>query len=484
MYCNICKTNRNFKTQQALQRHNDAKHPAPARRPNTRNVQPRRRRQAPTTERIGPMLPMQPRATNRSFFLAPTNTGKSTRTFLPSKIPLNLGSTFEGSTWARRILHPNDETVGGGVPIPDLSESQSANFELRHGIILSNPTGSTTENWDIEFAVLPFPDVALAYRYKVVSSSDWSFWQLLTALQNEADPGIATIEQTLDTPFSVSSTPRLGKSSTAARQSFRGLTVELNANAFRDQGIMTAGQWGAKTDRIPMKPSKLESNVSVAPIVDHFIVDSIPTTPDAIIRACPEAGQWNARDGVYLPLRPVDPTHIYQSTHPAVYGVGGSNDDETGSPVVLKDDNTGDEFNYARSLIYVTQDGLPIYTSAAVINQNLGVVIFSGLDPSANLMVRLRSGLEVVPSVNSSLAVFTQNCVTLDDQALKAVQIMSSRLPVCYAAKYNSLGLMLPLIAQLAPTVLSMIGGLLGRRSQPKTQAKRMPAQMIEEGPD
>lgn len=407
-----------------------------------------------------------------TFRLAPTNEGPTGRPYTPQVItnrlrrnPQAIADTAAGRRWALRALHPNDESAGGGAPIPDLSLSQSANLEVRHGTIVTAPNDAVTDksNWDCQFIVLPFPDVALAYRRRK-AGNDWSFFYILNPLQNQVTPG-SFIHEDDTHGFEPGTLPALSESTTSTRQSFRGLTVELNANSISDQGYMTAGQWGAKPSMVPLVPSTKNGSQITAEI-DHYVVESIPGEPDQIIRQCPEAGQWTARQGVYIPCYPTDPTHPYESTGVNVVNNSGDAIVSMGKPVLLRGNNA-DAIQYTPELVYYGTSSTAAATSACFINQNLATVIFSGLDHTANLFLKMRSGVECIPQRESPMAAFTETAPMVDTKALQFVQAMASRIPICYPAKYNSAGLLGALIASKAPAVAGALVNQIRSQMRP-----------------
>lgn len=424
----------------------------PKKQPNNNNNKQQQKKTTPRKgrrQRVGQV---------NTFRLAPTNEGPTGRPYTPNVItnrlrrnPQAIADTAAGRRWALRALHPNDESAGGGAPIPDLSLSQSANLEVRHGTIVTAPADavSSQSNWDCQFIVLPFPDVALAYRYRK-SGNDWSFFYLLSPLQQQASPG-SFIHEDDTHGFDVGTLPALADSTTSARQPFRGLTVELNANSISDQGYMTAGQWGAKPSMVPLVPST-KNGTQITAEVDHYVVESIPGEPDDIIRQCPEAGQWTARQGVYIPCYPSDSTHPYESTGVNVVNNSGDGIQSMGKPVLLRGGNAG-AVQYTPELVYFNTSSTAAATSSCYINQNLATAIFSGLDHTANLFLKMRSGIECIPQKDSPMAAFTEPAPMVDTRALQFVQAMASRIPLCYPAKYNSAGLLGALIASKAPAV-------------------------------
>lgn len=383
----------------------------------------------------------------------------------PNSISASLGSTASGSAWALRALHPCDERTSGGVAIPNLSETESANMEVRHSQILSKP-GSITEagNWDVQIAVLPFADAGIAYRVKSSSTPTWQFWTLLTPTQGNITPGASLLANGA-VPFAPSVAPALSLESTGFRQTFRGLTVVMNSASLTNQGLVTVGQWGVKPDVINLVPATAGATVEPTP-VEHTFISGVPSSPDDIVVTCPQAGQWEARKGVYMPMRFQDPQHDYTPATSNEYIVG-DNMKKMGMPILLGRPGSDDILSYLSALVYVepnTPGNFLIYTSAGRVNQNFGTVIFSGIDATTSLAIKLRSGLELTAKGSSGFANFTASAEILDQQAIDAVQVISTRLKVAYTHDYNSAGLLLGALATAAKTAIPMLANWVANK--------------------
>jgi len=424
------------------------------------------------------------RTTN--FQLAPMTSGSQTGTknSIRSRMPRRLGSTLEGSMWALRALHPCDDSTGGGLPIPDLSQTNSANCETRHLTILSAPADLPNgELWDLQVVILPFSDAVCAYRKRQTSSLDpaWSYWHMVDLTNGTIKPGHNTFSN-ITFPFGVNSLPTLNKDASAFRQSFKGLTIEMDASALFDQGMVTSGQWGTQAD---VEEFKSVFNQALFPnLVDfspmkHVLLKGIPRNKTDVLGACPNAGDWPAKHGVYMPMRFTQNTHDYKEatgTEVQNTSVDPSTTLTSGMPILLYDVNSADNpgtVQYPANLIWDSLNSYgpqgSYYTTAGDINQNLGTCIFSGLHSSAKLSLKTRTGLEFVAVADTTMAAFMSQAPLKDDVALNLVQATQTRLPVVYYAKYNSLGMLLPLIGKAAATILpTLLPHLLDWMSPPK----------------
>lgn len=416
----------------------------------------------------------------RNQFLAPTNEGRN-RFRRDINIPMNLGNTALGSLWARRALHPCDESLGGGVAIPDLAQTEACNFETRHSTSITKPLGLGAGDWDIQLLSPPCPDMSLVYRYKASSAAPtaWSAWIQFAKDQGPILSGLSTLEKDDLSPFMPGRAPNLLIDTTAFRQAFRGITITMNSASLQNQGMVTFGQWGAKGEIGSFPPSRAVT--PNAEPIEHVVLKDVPTDPDSIIIKCPEACQWNAKFGAYMAMRFVDPTHIYNPGTANQYRSGDPVKEYTfGMPLLIAnhDQTPENEFDLSTSYVYDhigvgPEFNRDVRTTSGLINQNIGLFHFVGIDATTNLTVKIRTGLEVVPDSNSIMSAFVQNTPMKDPVALDAVQGIQSKMPIGYEAKYNSLGLILPLIAQAARLVLPALGGFLMNKFLPAPVIKK-----------
>jgi hypothetical protein len=409
------------------------------------------------------MRKRKPRTTN--FSLAPMTSGSQTGTknSIRSRMPRRLGATLEGSLWALRALHPCDDAQGGGLPVPDLSQTNSANCESRHLTTITGPAGAPL--WDLQILVLPFSDAVCAYRKKASTTTEWSYWHLIDQSKGTIKPGRNAFSETVR-PMNVVDLPTLTKDATAFRQTFKGLTIEPNMASFTNQGMVTAGQWGLDVD---VEDFKGEFSVTDLPAnaIKHAIVKGIPTTKTDVLGACPNAGDWPAKHGIYMPMRFTQPTHLYQESTGTELQDTSVNPPTTwvsGMPILLYDVNSADTqiaVPYAAQLIWDESASYgptgSFYTTSGSINQNVGTCIFTGVDTSTTFDIKTRTGIEFVAVADTTMAAFMAQAPLKDQVALDVVQATQTRLPVVYYSKYNSLGMILPLIARAAATILPTV---------------------------
>lgn len=409
--------------------------------------------------------------------------------YLTNKLQgVKLGSTAAGSEFVRRSAHPCDDTLSGGVPIPDASESSSANIEIRHLDFIGAPTGETTaRTWDIQILTLALPDVAVVYRKKFSDKTNWNYWHSLPVSGQTIAPGTTKFLgaiTTLNGGWEEITKPSLVATASSFRQSYRGLTIVPNMSSISNQGFVISGQ----INNLPSVQSlALNYRTDITDDNDANRLDcvtyvSIPDNNDQLMSVCPDASTWEAKKGVYMPMHFVQPTHLYNEAVGATYvkatTAGREEISHTGYPIVLgtSENTTNDNVNLFSGLIYPDSANLgsPFLTTAGVVNSTLGVVIMSGISNDASLEVKTRSGLEFVPKPGSAAAPFITEAPLKDQMALDMAQALQKKLPGSFPHRYNSLGALLPMIMsvgkQLLPHILPQLMSFVSGKLQQNFQ--------------
>ena len=383
-----------------------------------------------------------------------------------------LGSTMDGSEWAIRALHPCDDTRGGGTKIPDLAADMSAAVEDRHTVVVGAPSG-TAGNWDLQVASLGLPDMPLLYRRRK-TGEDWpngGSWSIAFSLDSLSyKPGkfkFAFKDQGICHPEEMLSQPDLLRDATQYRGTFKGLTMVMNANAIQNQGIVTAGQWGNKPSMGVFKASSLpptEPEYARSQEVETAAYLDFPETSDTIVQKVPNAGQWEARRGVYMPMRFEDTVHLYQSGSDGLITNSDGTRNLSGSIVAIGRPG-GNIVDSNFILVSSGSGGTTYYTTAGAMNYLVGTVFFEGLDHSASILMKVRQGLEIVPDAQNPLKSAVLNSPEKDEVALDMVKSVNRRLPLAYEHKYNSLGFLLPLLGKVATAVLPTVMPWLAKKA-------------------
>lgn len=399
-----------------------------------------------------------------------------------SLLPLTRHFTEAGRDFFMRALHPNDDSRGGGVFIPDDVTIDRAISEHRPYGVITKPNGLDTGNWDVQIAILPVADMGPVYRVKA-SSADATKWSCFQPLPDSTSVRFGQVacaysSSSTGTPAKLVALPSLLLQSTQFRQAFKGLTIVLNASSLNDQGYVTAGQWGnkPKEEEAPLWSGVGTPAPDYAQTVRCLIFNDVPVDESGIVSACPEAGMWEARRGIYMPMRYEDPTHIFNGGDSSEYQEQDSTvRQQMGFPICIP--NQSDRWALGNDAVRTgfdtgssTKPGDNLATTAGNINQSFGLIQFTGLADTASLVCKMRVGLEVVPDHESPDAKYAVKGPPKDQMALDAIVAVSNRLPVVYEHKYNSLGMLLPLIGKVAssvlPTVAPWLAQTIGRGAQ------------------
>jgi len=409
-------------------------------------------------------------------------------------VPNNLGRTAEGSYWVARALHPCDETKGGGAPIPDLTQTESANLEVRHFNNLSSPGNPAAGNWDCQIAVLPFVDSVVVYRRKLATDVAWGLWNMLDLRAGNIKPGSNAVDAGIVAQSAL--LPTLIADTTGFRQTFKGVTVIHNSSSLEDQGYVTVGQWGTTVAVEEMAHVFNDyAEPTDNPVAKFMVIRDIPTTPSDVMKQAPKSVAHKAREGVYLPMRFNQPVHEYQPATGYQVNIttggttGGEKVQTKGYPLMLQETTVESETellaNLSKSLVWqgtptftgTVAPGSPdnnpdtgtFYSTAGNINQNLGVAIFTGLDAKAELEVKSRTGIEMIPKDDRVAASFMTDAPMKDQMALDMVQSVQTKMPLALPERYNSLGAIVALIAKgvalVAPLIQSGVQYFRNRKS-------------------
>jgi hypothetical protein len=392
------------------------------------------------------------------------------------------GLTPHGKDFALRVLHPNDDTTEGGVFVPDSVSVGRAVFENRHSMVLSSPSGLVGDNWDIEILTLPVPDVPLVYRTKASDSPTWSYWKAAGNNSGTIPAGLFQPGNTAHPLAAPVLTPKLISDTDQFRQAFKGLTIVMNSSSLHNEGYVTAGQWGDQGKLTELYPHYGSGTASQR--IAHMYFEDIPDSPDEIVIKCGQAGQWEAKKGIYMPSRYDKSTNEMSSGFENDWEDPDRNITRIGAPILLQGSNaTVDTINYRSDVVFFNDVNSQIVCTAGRTNQSLGCAIFTGLNKSAQLICKVRSGVEVCPTSQSSWAAFGESNVPMDENAIKLVSQVQARLPVVFEHKYNSAGLLLPLVARIAATVLPSIMPWIGSKIR-NVFGSRAKARYVAEGPD
>lgn len=484
--CPTC--NKQFKTSEGLTAHRAAVHgvPAPRKQGQSRNGAGGQGRSS------NPLITVPARnenpPPNERFGGAKVERAGVNSLGLHAQIESRLGVTTVGREWAMRALHPCDDATGGGVCIPDLSADMSVAMENRHVTTLSAPAG-TTNTWSAMIFMPPLADIPVVVKIRDDSAQNNEFWQLNWQEPQFGDsdlvtPGTVNIGGD-PTAFRLWTQPTLSKWSEQFRLTFRGVTTHLISSALTNTGKVTMGQWG---DTPVSVMDNVDSGGGQSSPTAVTLIESIPVNGDQLVQKVPAAGRWEARKGAYMVMRFNNPTHLYtglNGNQAVVAGDSGRRD--AGRPVIIRAVRPdGGQVSDRPSIIWRNPPTAPdsegtAYTTAGVVNQQAGMILYEGLDKGATIDIKVRSGLELVAGSTSPWAPFMSSNIADDPRARIRVHQVQRQIPLAYEAKYNSLGALLgtiwgalqPIVSGILPGLGSSLGGMAARAIAPRGGRRR-----------
>lgn len=389
--------------------------------------------------------------------------------------------TPDGADFVHRSCHPNDDARAGGVFIPDDTTADRAILESRPYAVIQYPgaTTPTPTNWDVMVCVTSLSDIPFVYRWRNSGddNADWSPWIAPSSdnfVQHGSITGVAPVPDAGPTEPKVTRTPSLLNDATQFRQAFKGVTIVMNCSTLYDQGYVTAGQWGNKAKVVNLVPTSYDALATTGSKVEALVYDEVPYTMSDIISACPEYGQWEAKKGIYMPMRYDDPVHQFNGgVSNALTPPNLADEQKSGAPIMLASRNRTRNPDFGSDYfplygVFTTKgtggtvDVIP--TTAGDVNQTFGVILFSGIDYRSQLILKCRLGLDLVPSPRSPYAAMAKKGPVKDQLALDLATSIQSKLPVVYEHKFNSLSMIVPWIGKAAMAVLPTLAPWVGSK--------------------
>jgi hypothetical protein len=387
---------------------------------------------------------------------------------------LPLGTTPAGQAWCTKCLHPADNATP--VAIPDHQAKPHAFLAFSSQYTISPPgTLSSTDSWAGD--LLLSPDVigpAAWYTDKTGNFAE-PLVDRLHATSGLLNHGLnSQITGTGSTPEEIyqNKLSTLQLNVREMRPAYFGATVELQAPSLADQGTVTCSQYDLADDffsftgiHTVQKNIAAQKLLAMVRLGDMATYGSMMSTPGSYI------GQ--AKEGVYAPLK-LSPealhfTNVRSSvqTHSDwdAYASATASDTLT----VTASTGTTGPIGCCRDVCIPLTDGtgttirderLPRLTSRVI------HMCFRGLSPSATLVLTIRHGYEATIPPGSIYSPYITMPPMYDQPSIDAYFAIARQLADAYPGDYNSLGALLPIIADIAsetlPKVLPALRDLWG----------------------
>lgn len=358
--------------------------------------------------------------------------------------------------WALKAVHPNGETVTSSAGIPDHTNVPVVTPEMRVNYTIVG-TLETQGNSDVDIVVLPYSHLAFMWRRRPTGSpepdidKDWNyvFFPVAGEYGSEFSAQCVPLDGTADPESEVVqfdyATSKLPIQYGRTRSMYTGITAHLDAPTLADQGRLVAGQLALEQTPTTFSEVVGRKGTKSYKILDPIQISSIegrlPMTESALFQATPGAVVWEAREGVYMPMRFRDPVHLF------------GNDLRETLAAVSYDTGT-----------YLLQDTRKFgIVPGSLLNELTGVILFRGIDNRANINVKVRRGLESLVDSATAIAPFQHQSPVLDPLAIDRVTQIAQSSPMAYPACYNDWGEILNVIKQVVGVVkpvAKFVGGL------------------------
>jgi hypothetical protein len=354
----------------------------------------------------------------------------------------SLGSTDDGRKWAISALHPCEDALATPSGIPDHTQVPIVSPSFRNSTNIAMPAGLSDSSWDLQLVMLPSPEIDYIWRARANASTNWSAW---TLVRPSTFPALAS---GLATTLGASGYSKY-------RFQGRGYTLHHIASATTNQGVVVAGQINAiagPTTTVVSATPKAAGQIRDA----RYNPYTVPASSQELTQQDSLSVEWNAPNGIYMPLRFPDPVHNYV--------------DAADGEVVVYDAGTTPPTQVPQSFFTVSSalsnGGPPVvnqiidiptpafqtpvdvpgadsigYGASNPGNLFAGVVFFLGLSPSASVQVKSRMHLECqVDTSGTAVQPFLHSSPILDRQAMDIVATIGQVQSHAYPAKFNDFG--------------------------------------------
>jgi hypothetical protein len=380
-----------------------------------------------------------------------------------SETQIPLGTTPIGQDWCMKALHPADQATP--VSVPD-SQSRPSAFLAFQGQYKIAPTGlalAATDTWDCDILLtgdMISPgafsfDKTGAYSGGLLTKNYFNSGSQRHFLNAQLTGSGATQEEAYQAKLAT-----VTANIREARLAYSSCTLDLQAPALSNQGVINCVQYEV--------PDDVFTGCYISTVSDQLVAlktiqcthwDQFATFDT--IQSLPNAYTGKAVDGVYA-VHKLSPEDLHyrnmrqtQACHSGWNPVT-SAEVQDQIPIHASTGVTG-PIGCCRDLTVATPSGvgswiqderLPRFTDRVI------HICCRGLAPTSTFYLTVRSGYEITVSPGSIYSPYVRNPVPVDDVAQKAYFAISRQLKDAYPSEYNSLEMLLPVIAELAGQVL------------------------------
>jgi len=365
-----------------------------------------------------------------------------------------LGTTESGRSFAFKALHPCGEEITAGAGIPDHVSESVCTPEFRTNTVITSLPSPGASNDDIDIVLLPFPDIPMMWRRYVSGSriNRNANWNVVYNPTNTPSTDYMEITRRKGTSTTLEIAPMTApiKASSYVSQYARtrgtyfGATVHLDAPTLADQGRIVSAQLAVPYDSSVGPLFDMNGWDATGTYTDSYFgtaelvsLGDIPFDESKLVQAAPGAAVWEAREGVYMPLRFRDPVHNFEATNVGTRYLAIANSDSYITPnatLMVRSTQVSTPPGSATGNTTVTG-----VAALSVLNFNTGIILVRGISSQANLQIKTVMGTESLVSTSSSISPYQHLSPPLDRLALDRVTEVAQATPFVYPASYNDL---------------------------------------------
>lgn len=407
-----------------------------------------------------------------------------------------FGISESAKDWVIKTLDPAATLSTKGIPDMNACSVMRPEYTVQYNIpVPSWPSSPAPSSWDCLIIVPPGNATGLIYAY---GPSGVDFGSSTTPVNSGT--GYVPLEGWVDQPGvtswmcepvsgGVPSPTQLGYFAIRTPQSnpltfrhvYSSVTIDLIAPAVANQGDVFASQYAPEFRRSkrPNAIGTISTNGSAANLMYLVNECALPVREEDLTLSSRNPYVGLAKDGVYMPLKHPGPQLDFASIdynggtghfngvalsagsfafgamrplsgfdvqYPQIFAL--ANNDSGGS--------TGSESPWINNVWGTSGVGF----DTGYDNTNVGVVIFRGLSAGggggfgANLLVKLKVGLEVCPRPTTASRVYALPPHVYEPRALEAYYALASEMAAAYPSSYNALGTIIPLLSSIASRLM------------------------------
>jgi hypothetical protein len=352
--------------------------------------------------------------------------------------------------WAARAVHPCDEKRTGALPIPDKTARTTCCPEYRFDTTLSAPAAFVgpdgkpvaTNKWD---CAIQCPDLieAAAIVFMKPTEITWDNWANNYIHRGDNAEWLPQALRFVQFPEGTS----IAGVAEAWRVTHRGMTVHMDAPSINNVGMVYAQRWPEAWELVDHTIGSGETATQL-PIA---VAKTGPWLPRDMIARAGNTYETNAIQNCYTVMFPAQQFDVvpYQAQaewaqqNAATKAKTGWVNGADGGGVVYPFPHISNLAAFATSVNGVQtfgyqggwESGLQYWTGLAGAANAANTAA-----PVANLVIKVRQGVELVPIASGPLSPFSVSPVPYNPAAIDFVTHVAQSAAMSYPGNYNDLG--------------------------------------------